>query len=507
MLKEYKQNYAQSVNQYIIVDIEGQIQESDDVIFTNLVGKHISTIHPFFESLSSVLKEKNQDLVFSCIHLKDEKNNTIITDIIVKTFDDKQLPLIVILDLTVHYNNYQTTAQVRNESIINSQILELKNEYLKEKEAFKNAFIANFSHELRDPLSGILTFSDILKKTGLNDEQHNYLRVLDSSTYYLKQLIEDILDISKIESGKTEIVVQPFNLPELLNEIAQVYKAKSEQKGLEFITEFNDNLPKIIGGDKVRLRQVLSNFLSNAIKFTEEGSVTFKAELNQTRARKANINFEVKDTGIGISKEDQDAIFESFKQLNTSHKYKGSGLGLAIAKHFVELSGSTISVNSKLDKGSSFSTNLNFRLDPTYKLKKEKSISLETVGNKKYNILLVDDSEITQLSVLKILASKGSYFLDIVSQGQDVIPKVTNFDSPVDLILLDIKLPDINGDEVAKQIRKLPEREHKKIPIIALTAKVFKEDLKRYKKAGINDVLKKPFNEEELITIIQQNLK
>ena len=507
MLKEYKQNYAQSVNQYIIVDIEGQIQESDDVIFTNLVGKHISTIHPFFESLSSVLKEKNQDLVFSCIHLKDEKNNTIITDIIVKTFDDKQLPLIVILDLTVHYNNYQTTAQVRNESVINSQILELKNEYLKEKEAFKNAFIANFSHELRDPLSGILTFSDILKKTGLNDEQHNYLRVLDSSTNYLKQLIEDILDISKIESGKTEIVVQPFDLPELLNEIAQVYKAKSEQKGLKFITKLNDNLPKIVGGDKVRLRQVLSNFLSNAIKFTEEGSVTFKAALNQTRARKANINFEVKDTGIGISKEDQDAIFESFKQLNTSHKYKGSGLGLAIAKHFVELSGSTISVNSKLDKGSSFSTNLNFRLDPTYKIKKKKSISLDTVGNKKYNILLVDDSEITQLSVLKILASKGSYFLDIVSQGQDVIPKVTNFDSPVDLILLDIKLPDINGDEVAKQIRKLPEREHKKTPIIALTAKVFKEDLKRYKKAGINDVLKKPFNEEELITIIQQNLK
>lgn len=508
MLKEYKQNYAQSVNQYIIVDIEGQIQESDDVIFTNLVGKHISTIHPFFESLSSVLKEKNQDLVFSCIHLNDEKNNTIITDIIVKTFDGKQLPLIVILDLTVHYNNYQTTAQVRNESIINSQILELKNDYLKEKEAFKNAFIANFSHELRDPLSGILTFSDILKKTGLNDEQHNYLKVLDSSTNYLKQLIEDILDISKIESGKTEIVVQPFNLPELLNEIAQVYKAKSEQKGLNFITEFNDNLPKIVGGDKVRLRQVLSNFLSNAIKFTEEGSITFKAVLNQTRARKANINFEVKDTGIGISKENQDAIFESFKQLNTSHKYKGSGLGLAIAKHFVELSGSTISVNSKLDKGSSFSTNLNFRLDPTYKLKKEKSISVKNnSGDKKYNILLVDDSEITQLSVLKILASKGNYFLDIVSQGKDVIPRVINFDSPIDLILLDIKLPDINGDEVAKQIRNLPEREHKKTPIIALTAKVFKEDLKHYKKAGINDVIKKPFNEEDLITVIQQNLK
>ena len=197
MLKEYKQKYAQSVNQYLIVDFEGVIKETDNVIFDNVIEKNISEIHPFFESLTSVFKEKDQDLVFSCIHLQDQNNNTIITDIVVKTFDGKQLPLVVILDLTLHYNNYQTTAQVRNESVINSQILELKNEYLLEKEAFKNTFIANFNHELRDPITGILTFSEILKKTGLTDEQTNYLKVMDSSTNYLKQLIEDILDITK----------------------------------------------------------------------------------------------------------------------------------------------------------------------------------------------------------------------------------------------------------------------------------------------------------------------
>ena len=508
MLKQYKQNYAQSVNQYLIVDFEGNIVESDDVIFNDLEGKHISEIHPFFESLSSVLLEKNQDLVFSCIHLKDQKDNTITTDVILKTFDGKKLPLIVILDLTIHYNNYQTTAQVRNESIINSQILELKNEYLQEKEAFKNAFIANFSHELRDPLTGILTFSDILKNTGLNDEQFNYLKVIDSSTSYLKQLIEDILDISKIESGKAEIILKPFNLHHLLAQIEAIYKVKAQQKGLEFIALFKDNLPEVVGGDELRLRQVLSNLLENAIKFTEEGSVTFSASLNQTRARKANIHFEVKDTGVGIDKEDQDVIFESFKQLDNSHVYKGSGLGLAIAKYFVELSGSTINVDSKLGKGSTFSTNINFILDPEYKnIKTTTEVSKPLDVNKKYNVLLVEDSEITQLSILKILASKGNYFLDIVTKGTDVIPRLTDENTEFDLILMDIKLPNTFGDDIAKQIRQLPEREHKKIPIIALTARVFKDDLKRYKKAGINDVIKKPFDEATLIKKINEYLK
>ncbi len=508
MLEEYKKNYAQSVNQYLIVDTEGNIKESDDVIFKKIEGKHISDIHPFFESLTATLTEKNKDLVFSCIHLNNEEGNTIITDIIVKTFDGKKPPLIVILDLTVHYNNYQTTAQVRNESVINSQILELKNEYLKEKEAFKNAFIANFNHELRDPITGILTFSEILKKTGLTDEQTNYIKVMDSSTNYLKQLIEDILDISKIESGKAEIILEPFNLHELLDEIAQIHKINSEKKGLELITDFNSNLPQIVGGDKMKLRQVLSNLLSNAIKFTEVGTITFKASLNQTRARKANIHFEISDTGIGIPEEDQNSIFESFKQLNHSYKYTGSGLGLAIAKHYVELTGNKITVDSTVGKGSTFSTNLNFRIDPSYKLEKSNNEETSFIeSDKKYNILLVDDSEITQLSVLKILASKGNYFLDIATKGEDVIPKVTNYDSPVDLILLDIKLPDINGDEVAKLVRKLPEREHKKTPIIALTARVFKDDLKKYKKAGINDVVKKPFDEDTLLTKIREHLK
>ena len=408
--------------------------------------------------------------------------------------------------MTTHYDNYQTTAQVRNESVINSQILELKNEYLQEKEAFKNAFIANFSHELRDPLTGILTFSDILKKTHLNDEQLNYLKVIDSSSTYLKQLIEDILDISKIEAGKLDLVINPFNLRQLLEDIQNVFTIKAQQKGLELTTNFNDNLPEIVGGDALRLRQVLSNLLENAIKFTEEGTVTFNASLNQIRAQKASIHFQVKDTGIGIPEDKLEDIFTSFTQLNNSQTYKGAGLGLAIAKHLVSLTHSKISVDSTVGEGSTFSTNINFILEKNQALKsKKKEVLTAPKSNKKFSILLVEDSEITQLSILKILASRGNYFLDIVTKGEDVIPRIEN--SEFDLILMDIKLPNSYGDEITKQIRQMPEREHKKIPVIALTARVMKEDLKRYKKAGINDVIQKPFDENTLVSKIEEYLK
>ena len=506
MLEQYKKEYSQSVNQYIVVDLDGNILESDNVIFPDVVGKNLSDIHPFFESVHSALLEPNKRHIFSCIHLSNPENQTIITDIIVKTFDGKQPPLVAILDLTTHYDNYQTTAQVRNESVINSQILELKNEYLQEKEAFKNAFIANFSHELRDPLTGILTFSDILKKTHLNDEQLNYLRVIDSSSTYLKQLIEDILDISKIEAGKLDLVISPFNIKQLLEDIQSVFAIKAQQKGLELITNFNDNLPEIVGGDALRLRQVLSNLLENAIKFTEEGTVTFNASLNQIRAQKASIHFQVKDTGIGIPEDKLEDIFTSFTQLNNSQAYKGAGLGLAIAKHLVSLTHSKISVDSTVGEGSTFSTNINFILDKNQVLKsKKKDVLTPPKSNRKFSILLVEDSEITQLSILKILASRGNYFLDIVTKGEDVIPRIEN--SEFDLILMDIKLPNSYGDEITKLIRKMPEREHKKIPVIALTARVMKDDLKRYKKAGINDVIQKPFDENTLVSKIEEYLK
>ena len=507
MLQEYKEKYTKAVLQYSIIDFNGNVLESDNALFPDFKNKNIGDIHPFFDSLTSLLVAEENETIFSCIHLNVE-DKVITTDIILQTFNDGKNPLLIIHDLTKHYTNYQTTAQVRNESVINSQILELKNTYLKEKETFKNTFIANFSHELRDPLTGILTFTDILSKTSLDLKQKDYIQVLNSSSSFLKKMIDDILDISKIESGNMELSIGPFDLLQLLNEISFNYKIKAEQKGLEFFNAFDEKLPRIIGGDAKRLRQVLTNLLDNAVKFTNTGSINFNVSLNQIRAQKASIHFEIVDTGIGIKKENIKDIFTSFSQVNKIETYKGTGLGLAIVKYLVELTKSKISVTSEYGKGSAFSTNINFLANTSLtvdEIENNKVIEFDT--SKKYNILLVENSEITQLSVLKILASQGLFFLDIATKPEEVISRMTDFDNEVDLVLMDINLKEYRGDEIAKQIRKLPERHQKKVPIIAVTAKVFKEDLKRYKKAGINDVLKKPFNEKQLLEIIAKNLK
>ncbi|WP_452219710.1 ATP-binding protein [Lacinutrix salivirga] len=503
MLEAYKKNYAKAIIQYILIDFDGTIKESDDTLFSNIEKKNVSDLHPFFESFIDLLQTPNSDYLFSCIHL-NINGKEIISDISLKTFSNNKLPLVIIQDLTAHYNNYQTSAQVRNESIINSQVLELKNSYLREKEEFKNAFIANFSHELRDPITGIITFTDILEKSNLEPQQKGYLDIINSSSNHLKKMIDDILDISKIEVGKLELKLNPFNLKELLEELTSSYKVKAAQKGLEFITNFNANLPDIVEGDAMRLRQMLSNLLDNAIKFTSIGNVTFNASLNQIRANKASIHFEVIDTGIGIAKEHIDTIFNSFKQLEVNTN-TGSGLGLAIVKYLVELTNSKVNVESELNKGSTFSTNINFKLVDASKINKPKEAEeLQFEKDRKYNILLVEDSEITQLSILKILASQGNFYLDIAVKSEDVLQRIEN--QEFDLVLMDIKLNNEKGDKIAAQIRIMPEREHRKIPILALTARVMKEDLKRYKKAGINGVIQKPFDKNTLLQKIYDAL-
>jgi signal transduction histidine kinase/ActR/RegA family two-component response regulator len=507
MLNAYKTKHAKSVIQYSILNDEGLILDSDDVLFSKIKNKNITEIHPFFESIIPLLTVDNKEYIFSCIHLS-YNNKTCITDIILNTFTNGESPLLIIHDLTTHYNNYQTTAQVRNESVIRTQVLGLKNNYLKETEEFKNKFIANFSHELRDPLTGIMTFTDILSKTDLSIEQKDYLNVLKSSSTFLKQMIDDILDLSRIEIGKLELTLSPFNIKKLLEELKAQYKIKAEEKGLQFNCIIDEDIPEIVSGDRLRLQQVLNNLLENALKFTEKGSITFNASLNQLRAQKASIHFEITDTGIGIKKEDQEHIFDSFYQVKQNSSNKGSGLGLSIVKYLVELTKSKISVTSEFGKGSTFSTNINFISKPGLKLdKKQKKISKTLDPNKKYNILLVEDSEITQLSVLKILVTQGQFFLDIVTTEEDVISRVTNLDQEVDLVLLDMKLKDTNGIDIAKAIRSLPERHQKKTPIIALTARVFTEDLKLYKKAKINDIIKKPFDQHSLLETIKKHLK
>ncbi|GAA4238314.1 hypothetical protein GCM10022291_28310 [Postechiella marina] len=502
MLEAYKKKYYKNNFQYILVDNTGCILETDDVIFKSSKGIKLQTIHPFFEILEGLLQIENERFEFSCINLNFE-NEVIIVDVTIHSQNNNE-NLIIVENLTKHYNNYQLTAQTRNESIINSQILELKNEYLLEKETFKNDFIANFSHQLRNPITASIIFSDLLINSDLSDEQKNYLDIIHSANKDLKNRIEDILDISKIESGRLILNEKVFDLKKLLNGLAAAYKLIALNNGLEFNCELDKNLPEYINGDQYRLKQVIANLLNNAISNTQKGSITLKVSLNYVRAKKANLHIEVIDTGIGIAADKIDDIFKRFTKLN-SKNYKNTGLGLSIVKYLISEMKGNIKVESQINKGSNFICNLSFKLSNYNQSLKNELLKKQLPNlNKKHHILLVEDSEIIQLTVLKLLAATGHFYINIVSKGEDLVPNI--IDKNVDLILLANTIEGYSAMDLTVSVRNL-SKEYKKTPIIVLSTEAYKDDIKRFKRAGINDVVTKPFDEGKLLEKIYKYVK
>lgn len=510
MLETYRGKYFHPRTQFITIDNSGNVLESDNVLFSLKKGDPISTVSGFFEGLSTYFEiDEDNDIKFTCIHLENKDKKEYTCDIEFKTFAGNQPTLVIIHDFSDHYEYYQEVAQSRNESVINSQILELQNKYLKEKEDFKNTFIANFSHELRNPLTGITAFCSVLQKTDMTLEQQDYVEVIQASGDHLKNMIGDILEVSKIEVGKLTMHEELFDFQALIEVLKFTYIVKAKQKNIAFEVIFDEKIPKYIEGDKTRIKQVFENLIENALKFTTSGKITFSVKENQRRARKVNINVSVQDTGIGIPADKLDLVFNSFTQLNNSKKYAGTGLGLSIVKGLVELMEGKIAVESEEKVGSTFKLNMNFK----YPINQEDTTSEQKLDNKdksalskeKYNILLAEDSELIQMSVLKILAQEGKFFLDIITNGEDAIESIIH--NEYDLILMDIRMPGTHGDELTKMIRSLPVPNCKTVPILALTANLYDTDKKRYKKMGMTDIIEKPFDESTLLKKIYKYLK
>ncbi len=505
MLEFYRKKYHKDNFQYIVIDDLGKVVETENSIFS--LSKHtlLQDIHPFFEILNSLVSLKQESFEFSCVNL-DIDNKSFVTDITIHTEKDNE-NLIIIENLTNHYNNYQLTAQTRNESTINSQILELKNQYLKEKEIFKDNFIANFSHQLRNPISASIIFSNLLVDSNLNEEQKNYLDIVVSANKDLKNRIEDILDISKIQYGKLTLVEKVFDLKQLIDDIISGYRHLATLKGLDFKIDIDEKLPDFIEGDQYRFKQIIGNILNNAISFTKKGTISLHVSLNYKRANKASIHIEITDTGIGIAPEHMDSIFERFTKIDAAmHDKKSTGLGLAIVKYIISEMGGNINVESNVGKGSKFICNVSFKISNYNKnLKKELlTTNQEHKLDNKYTLLLVEDTELMQLSILKILAATGNFYLNIVGKEKDVLPSLVNQNA--DLILLSNTLENFSTIELISSIRNL-SKSYKKTPIILLSSEAYKEDIKRFKKAGVTDVLTKPFDPEDMLSKIYNYLK
>lgn len=507
MLERIKQSYQANNTQFIIVNKKGFVLESDHTLFTAKTNSLLSSFHPFFEHITDIIDQ--DQLNFSCVHLKTDRKE-FICDINISHLE-KNTFLIIITDFSQHYQSFQSLAQSRNENAIEKEILSISNQVLKEKEIFKDQFIANFSHEIKSPITSIITFAKLLKKSKLNDEQREYLDVISSSGQHLKSIINDILDISKIETGKLTLLIECFNFKNLINQVIAEYSLKCSDKNLTFINHIDNDLPEYIESDKTRMRQIIKNLLDNAIKFTKKGSISFTIKTQNKRAGKISFSIEIADTGMGIEKIHQENIFARFNRLENIQNIEGVGLGLSIVKEMTQLLEGDISLKSEPNIGSTFTINLKAKyplidneslLDKKKKTSKAKALKRK---KSKHQILLVDDNNDHQLSIFKILAQSNQYFLDIVNNGFEAIESVKK--NHYDLILMDYKMPLLNGLDATRALKNLSDKKKNTIPIILVTGNLINQRVLLQKEALFIDIVEKPFEEETLLNAIEKAVK
>ncbi|MES2689906.1 MAG: response regulator, partial [Bacteroidota bacterium] len=373
-----------------------------------------------------------------------------------------------------------------------------RNEALKAAQV-KSDFLSNMSHEIRTPMNAIIGITDLLLDRITDDTQRDYLNSIKYSADNLLVIINDILDFSKIEAGKIVIENIPFGLHENLEEISKAFRYQAEEKDLELIVNIGENVPKMIMGDPYRLNQILFNLVGNAIKFTSEGTVTIEVKVKQQVNDRYLLFFGVSDTGIGISDDKINTIFESFTQAytDTSRKFGGTGLGLAITKNLVELQNGYLGLKSTLKRGSTFYFEIAYT--------EAKNLQPKATGNntnrfinslKGYKVLLVEDNTMNQLVAQQILL-KWNAEVSIAETGVEALKYLTS--EKFDVVLMDLQMPEMSGYEATRQIRgdnKLVL--NPAVPIIALTADAFEETRVKVLKAGMNDFVTKPFKQEEL---------
>ena len=361
----------------------------------------------------------------------------------------------------------------------------------------KQQFLSNMSHEIRTPMNAIIGFTKVLLKSELTAKQKEYLSAIKMSGDALIVLINDILDLAKVDAGKMIFEKIPFKMETSISAMLHLFETKILEKNLKLVVDYDKAIPEVLVGDPVRLHQIILNLVSNAVKFTAKGKIYASVRLLSNNDDNASVQFSIKDTGIGIAEEKIGRIFENFQQASsgTSRLYGGTGLGLAIVKQLVESQGGTIQVTSKINAGSTFSFILNFQ--KTNEKAADEIIDEEFDEEiKNLKVLVVEDIPLNQL-LMKTLLDDFGFERDIADNGRIAIEKLRS--KAYDIILMDLQMPEMNGFEATDYIRNTM---HSDIPIIALTADVTTVDLDKCKYVGMNDYIAKPVDERILYSKI-----
>ncbi len=471
------------------------LNDSINRVYTQAVSKGMDA-ETSIGDLTQIIENKQSEI--------DEQKKTLNLN---KMTTGLSIALIIILSLLTLslYKNNNLRAKANN--LLQDKNVEMQSAKEKAEKASlaKAQFLSTITHELRTPLYAVTGLTHLLLEEDPKEEQKEHLNSLKFSGEYLLSLINNILDLNKLEANKVEIEKTTFSLKKRINDVLVALKKSADDRKNQLILEFDDTIPSKLVGDPLKLSQVLINLIGNSVKFTQNGEVVIRVSKLDQNTSKVKLHFEIEDNGVGISKKKQKSIFETFSQasLQINRKFGGTGLGLSIVKNLLELMGSKIHLESQLGKGSKFWFNINFSISEELQEDNNPNniiYDVDYVALENRKVLVVEDNKINQMITKKIL-EKNKMACQVADNGMDAVQMVE--EQTFDIILMDIHMPGISGIEATQKIRQF----NKNIPIIALTAVTIDENLDDFYRAGFNEIIPKPFKTEEFFEKIYRTLE